>query len=349
MPSPSPQKKLGPLPGPTSSPMHPASPSARLRGARDLDDSDVRLIELLTDDGRMSIRDLSQRMALTETTVTARLRSLTRRNIMRVRAVVDWRCAGYTYAVAIFIRVRGRTLGDVIADLYLTPEVQSISRVFGSVDLIARILVANASDVATFIDNTLHNIAGAETVTTLIEVETVKYLSTFHSVSVDTTHDLSVVFPNPPIPLDALDMTIIGALVDDARQSWRLIAEGVEASETTVRSRARRIEDSGLIKVMAQIDSRQAGLPLRLAWIGLQVVNTELTRTIQYAAERPEISIVARTIGGYDILLFAAVPSHTELADLLDQLRGHPGVTASETWLVSTMSMPAFPWGVLDQ
>ena len=329
--------------------MHPASPSSRLRGGRDLDDVDVRLIELLTDDGRMSVRDLSHRVALTETTVTARLRSLTSRNIMRVRAVVDWRCAGYTYAVAIFIRVRDRSLRDVLASLHLSPEVQSVSRVFGSVDLIARILVAEPNDVATFIDQTIHTIEGAETVATLIEVQTVKYLSTFHSVTVDATQKASPVFPAPPIPLDALDMEIIATLVDDARQSWRLIAEALDASESTVRARARRIEDSGLIKVMAQIDSTRAGPPLVLAWVGLQVVSAELPRTIQHTAEMPEISIVARTVGGYDMLLFAAVTTHGELADLLDRLRGQSGVTASETWLTSAMHMPAFPWGVLDQ
>ncbi len=55
-----------------------------------LDAADLRLIELLTENGRLSNRSLATEVGLMEATVATRLRSLSRNHVLGVTATFDW-------------------------------------------------------------------------------------------------------------------------------------------------------------------------------------------------------------------------------------------------------------------
>jgi DNA-binding Lrp family transcriptional regulator len=327
---------------PSMSPMYPVSPSTRRRGGTQLDEFDVSLIDFLVEDGRSSTRKIAETIGLTESTVAARLRSLMERKVVRVRAVVDWRAAGFTDPIVFFLRVSGRPTSEVLAELKDVPEIQSTARVFGSADVIIRVLLRGVAGAAQFVDEQLGRIAGLSVAFFLLDVESVKYLSNFHSV---TLAENSVPdFPSPVVAVDDCDRDIIRCLVSDARQSWRQVGRTLGISESTVRVRVRRLESSGLISVIAQLDPIAAGNHVEFAWIGITTTTGSQAGVLEFAVGRRELSVVMRTVGQFDVMAFAVVDSRRHLAELLERLRAQPGVVTTETWNVSTVSLSAFPW-----
>ena len=111
----------------------------------ELDETDQRIIELLRGDGRRSYRALARQLALTESTVRARVRRLERSNTMRVVAVTDFEAAGYEMLVAIGVQVEGRPPLEVAEELAKIPEIFSVNVVIGSFDIE---LLAVAADQA---------------------------------------------------------------------------------------------------------------------------------------------------------------------------------------------------------
>ncbi|MFT3853783.1 MAG: Lrp/AsnC family transcriptional regulator [Ilumatobacteraceae bacterium] len=330
----------------SASPMYPGLLATSEGDRKVLDEFDVRLVQLLTDDGRASTRDLARVLGLRENTVAARLRRLMSRNILRIRAVVDWHAAGYVSPVLLFLDVEGRRVTEVVDALAGIDHVQSVCRVFGSVDIISRVLLSGNENLASFRERLGREIPEARVVHLLPELEVAKYLGTFHAVPpLDTK---LVPFPAPNVDLDELDLRLLGVLIHDARQSWRSIARQLGVSEGTVRSRFKLIEQSGLAKVMAQIDPVAARIDVDYAWLGLEVADGAVDEVVRRAVQRPEISVVSRTVGRFDVLAFAALPSRRAAGALVDDLRDAPGVRRTEAWSLSAVHVSRFPWGRID-
>jgi DNA-binding Lrp family transcriptional regulator len=330
---------------PSTSPMYPTSPAVRRRGSSQLDDFDLSLINCLVDDGRASTRKIAETIGLTESTVASRLRSLMERKIVRVRAVVDWQAAGFTDPIVFFLRVTGRPTSEVLAELKDVPEIQSTARVFGSADIIIRVLLRGAASAVQFTDEQLSRVCGVSVAFFLLDVQSVKYLSNFHSVTL--VDDTVPEFPDPAVAIDECDRDIIRCLVSDARHSWRQVGRTLGISESTVRLRVRRLEACGLLRVIAQLDPVAAGNHVEFAWIGLKTQPGAQVDVLAFAVGRRELSVVARTIGQFDLLVFAVVDSRRDLAELLEQFRAQPGIVTTETWTVSTVSLSVFPWARL--
>ena len=105
---------------------------SKIIGVIDLDVINVDLLDLLQDDGRMSYRELGERVGLTAPAVTERIRKLEDAGIIKgYRAVVDYEALGFPLLCVIRLNApRGaQGVDDVIGDI---PEVIEANRVTGS-------------------------------------------------------------------------------------------------------------------------------------------------------------------------------------------------------------------------
>ena len=66
---------------------------------------------------------------------------------------------------------------------------------------------------------------------------------------------------NSKKPLDDHDEAILALLREDGRMAVRTIAERVGLNEATVRTRIRRLEQAGIMRVVARVDLGAAGFP----------------------------------------------------------------------------------------
>ena len=102
------------------------------------------------------------------------------------------------------------------------------------------------------------------------------------------------------ITLDDIDHAIIDLLRADGRLPYRALARELELTEATVRSRVKRLEESGTMRVVAVTDIEAAGYQMLLA-IGVQVEDRSPSEVAQDLARIPEIFSVNVVVGTHDV------------------------------------------------
>jgi DNA-binding Lrp family transcriptional regulator len=94
---------------------------------------------------------------------------------MRVTAVVDMAAAGYPYQMFCFIRVRGRPVPKVAADVARIDEVLGVFITFGEYDVIALVRAHDLEQIGALVHHDLASVPGVDRVDTDLCVEMRRY------------------------------------------------------------------------------------------------------------------------------------------------------------------------------
>lgn len=106
-----------------------------------LDQTDLRILERLQEDGRMPFARIARDLGLAEATVRQRVNRLVRRGLVQIVAVADPLQLGLLLA-EMGVRVRGR-LEETIDALRRIPEVDYVAVCTGSFDLLIEVVVTD--------------------------------------------------------------------------------------------------------------------------------------------------------------------------------------------------------------
>jgi len=129
-----------------------------------------------------------------------------------------------------------------------------------------------------------------------------------------------------PIALDETDNAIIALLRADGRLPYRSIARELGLTENTVRTRVRRLEESGTMRLVAVTDIEAAGFAMLLA-IGVQVENRSPEAVARDLADFPEVFSVNVVVGAQDIEILVVAEDQSAVNELVGRrLAGVPGV-----------------------
>lgn len=147
------------------------------RSDREIDDVDRAIIELLREDGRMSIQEMARQLNSTAATVRTRMRRLEDNKMLRVVAVTDFAAAGFEMLIAIGVEVDGRSAEVVGAELAELPEVFSINLVTGSYDLELLVAARDFAELSRFMNDKLAAIKGIGRLAPALAIDVLKYQS----------------------------------------------------------------------------------------------------------------------------------------------------------------------------
>lgn len=139
------------------------------------DYNDEAILALLREDGRMSFRDMSARLDLSETTIRSRIRKMEQSGLMRVVARVDLKLTGFPFTALIGLKVRGRAIEDVGADLAEISEIISILAVIGRSDLEIQVIAKTLEELDDLIYNRISRVEGIASLETAIASQVRKY------------------------------------------------------------------------------------------------------------------------------------------------------------------------------
>lgn len=142
-----------------------------------LDDIDHQIIEMLQIDGRMSIRDIADKIQSTPAIVRNRMQRMTDADAMRVVAVTDFKAAGYELMLAIGVEVEHRSAELVGLDLAKFDEVFSVNMTTGVHDLDILVAARNFDELAFFVHDKFPQIEGVAKLTPAITVDVLRYES----------------------------------------------------------------------------------------------------------------------------------------------------------------------------
>jgi Lrp/AsnC family transcriptional regulator for asnA, asnC and gidA len=150
--------------------------------------------------------------------------------------------------------------------------------------------------------------------------------------------------PEIPIKIDTTDYRIISLLRKNGRASSRELAQTLGHTEATIRARLRRLDSSGIMRVVAMTDFRAAGFPL-MAVIGVQIKDRSAVDVAQDIAKLPQIFNVQIVIGTMDIELSAGAADSVDLAQLIKTLAAIPGVHQLTPGMA--LEVIKFDWGIV--
>jgi len=125
-----------------------------------LDATERRMVELLQEDGRLTVTSLARTLGVTEVTARRKLRRLLGDGIIHVVATVDPFDVGYETPVIIGLKVERAKLDAVARRLSDLPQVRYVGASTGRVDLVVEVVVRTNQDLSDFLMNELASIEG---------------------------------------------------------------------------------------------------------------------------------------------------------------------------------------------
>ena len=143
-----------------------------------LDDKDLRILDVLQKQGRITLRELARKVGSPVTTVHSRVKRLEKAGIIRAyRAVLSPEKLGLKTLAFVLVSFSGesgvsqREVARKIADL---PEVQEVHIITGTWDILVKVRVSDVEDLGRFVIDKIRAIPGVEKTLTCVVLDTLK-------------------------------------------------------------------------------------------------------------------------------------------------------------------------------
>lgn len=138
---------------------------------------------------------------------------------------------------------------------------------------------------------------------------------------------------------DQLDREIAIMLADDARLSFRKIAADLGVTEGTVRGRVRRLQASGLLKLVPIVDIA-SGMPgsglngQQMLFVTVKCANGKLDQVREALLAIPQIRALYDANAAHRLIAICLLSSLEEAAEVTNQVLALDGIREAETELV---------------
>lgn len=144
-------------------------------GSFALDDVDEQIIAALRKNGRIANRDIARDMGLNEATVRTRLRRLEDASMVRVVAMRDLSAMGFGYLAPVGVQVKGRSAGEVGADIAELERVITVNVAIGTHDLEIQVVAETLEEMQDLLTNVIAKIDGVERIFPSLALKVFKY------------------------------------------------------------------------------------------------------------------------------------------------------------------------------
>ncbi|MBS0255287.1 MAG: Lrp/AsnC family transcriptional regulator [Proteobacteria bacterium] len=139
------------------------------------DETDRQIVAELRRNGRATNQQIAERLGLTATTVSSRIRRMEDADQLRVVAVSDFAAHGYEVLMQLSIEVDSRPASEVAHELARFSEVFAVHVVTGRYDIDALVALHDFEDLSHFLLDRLSSIRGIRSITPSIAVDILRY------------------------------------------------------------------------------------------------------------------------------------------------------------------------------
>jgi len=137
-----------------------------------LDDLDRRIVEILVEDARISLKELAQRVGLSSPSASERLKRLEERGVIRGFTIeVDPAALGYTLQAIVRIRPLPGKLHVVQELIQQIPQFSECDKVTGDDCFVGRLHIRSIGELDTILDRIADK---AETSSSIVKAQPVK-------------------------------------------------------------------------------------------------------------------------------------------------------------------------------
>ena len=139
---------------------------------------------------------------------------------------------------------------------------------------------------------------------------------------------------NDDITFDVVDKKILELLQENAKYTIREIAEKTEMSQTAIRTRIQKLEDTLIKKYMAIVDCSKLGYR-EMVLASLRVNSRRPITHIKEEIEHMDMVRYAHVItGDFPIFVMAKCQNHKDSMEFIEELRNLPEVEEVKTQIV---------------
>ena len=136
---------------------------------------------------------------------------------------------------------------------------------------------------------------------------------------------------NGSIILDKLDFEILSFLQEDGRMSFTVIADKLNVSIGTIRTRFNKLIADGTVNIIGRVDPDKVGFRC-YAHIAVFVRPATLKEKVaQKISKLPEVSFLAMTSGDYDLEVDVMCRDNNHLVDFVNDISKIEGVHQTKT------------------
>lgn len=133
------------------------------------------------------------------------------------------------------------------------------------------------------------------------------------------------------ITMDDLDFDIVSCLQQDGRMSFTVMADQLNVSVGTIRTRMNKLLEDGTINIIGRVDPDKVGFR-SYAHIAVFVRPATLKEKIaQKIAKLPEVSFLAMTSGDYDLEVDVMCRDNDHLVNFINRISTYEGVYQTKT------------------
>ncbi len=138
-------------------------------------DIDLKIIEILKQDGRTSNHRIAELLDVTTTVIASRIRKMEKAQAMKIVAVSDFSAYNYDVLLPIGVDVKGRRANDVAQDLAGLEEVASVQLVSGKHDIEILVTLPSLENMSDFLLEKLSKVKGVRSIDPSFAVDIIKF------------------------------------------------------------------------------------------------------------------------------------------------------------------------------
>ncbi len=129
----------------------------------------VKILSLLQEDGRQSVRELAEKLKVSATTIGKRLEQLEEDGVLRgITADLDYEKLGYAYLAVTRLKVQGDAFSEVLQMLENYPQLNEIYEITGDYDILVIGHYRDRNEMNTIIKDIQRENAILETNTSIV-------------------------------------------------------------------------------------------------------------------------------------------------------------------------------------
>ncbi len=159
--------------------------------AVDIDQFDAKILEVLAEDGRISITDLAKRISLSKSPTQARLRRLEADGIiLGYRAMIDPITLGQDHVAFVEVRLndtREAALQAFNAEVVKTGAIEQAHMIAGSFDYLLKVRSRDMSHYRHVLGEVISNLPHVASTSTFVAMEAVKEVALATPADLDVT------------------------------------------------------------------------------------------------------------------------------------------------------------------
>lgn len=147
-----------------------------------------------------------------------------------------------------------------------------------------------------------------------------------------------------PIVMDEMDRGILRALKEDGRMAFSEIARRLNVSPGMVRQRYQRLQDAGVLQVVAVTNPLKIGYHT-MALIGVRADGSRLREIAAAIADFDEVIYLTISSATYNLLVEVLCLDNNHLLQFLtDKLHGVEGVREAEAFIYLDIVKEIYAW-----